>query len=71
MLQWHWLLRLSQCLLQLLGLEGLMDYGAVLRALDELEDDVPLMLEHLASEAEYDQAAGHVRRMAAEAGVRL
>jgi len=63
----EYLVHIRECMMG----EGHMDYVTVLRGLDGLEDDVPLMLEHLASEAEYDQAAAHVRRVAEEAGVRL
>jgi sugar phosphate isomerase/epimerase len=52
------------------GLGGL-DYGAYLRGLSRLPDDVPLMLEHLPSEEEYTLAAAHVRRVADEEGLPL
>lgn len=50
------------------GLGGL-DYRTYLSELDSLEDDVPLMLEHLATAEEYAEAAGHIRSVAKEAGV--
>ena len=50
------------------GLGGL-DYRTYLTELDRLEDDVPLMLEHLASAEEYAAAAEHIRSVAKEAGV--
>jgi len=52
------------------GLGGL-DYRTLLRELNTLDPDLPLMLEHLPSEAEYDQAAGYVRSVARELGVGL
>lgn len=52
------------------GLGG-MDYAAYLRALDGLDPDVPLMLEHLPNEEEYAAAAAHVRSVAASVGVSL
>ncbi|HSV74275.1 MAG TPA: TIM barrel protein [Chthonomonadales bacterium] len=52
------------------GLGGL-DYPTFLRELGELPADVPLMLEHLAEEAEYDAAAAHIRSVADREGVRL
>ena len=52
------------------GLGGL-DYGTYLTELDRLEDDVPLMLEHLATAEEYAAAAEHVRKVAREVGVEL
>jgi sugar phosphate isomerase/epimerase len=47
------------------GLGGL-DYAAYLREASRLPQDVPLMLEHLASEEEYAQAAAYVRSVAKE-----
>ena len=52
------------------GLGGL-DYGTYLTELDGLADDVPLMLEHLATAEEYAEAAAHVRKVAREVGVQL
>lgn len=50
---------------------GHLDYGAFLRALDRLDADVPLMLEHLADEGDYRVAASHVREVAAAEGLKL
>lgn len=44
---------------------GNVDYGAYLRALHGLPQVVPLMLEHLPSQAEYDLGADYIRRVAA------
>jgi len=52
------------------GLGGL-DYRTYLRELDRLGPDVPLMLEHLSGESEYDAAAVHVRSVASEVGVAI
>ena len=52
------------------GLGGL-NYRALLRALSALDPDLPLMLEHLPGEADYDLAAGYVRSIAAEVQVGL
>jgi sugar phosphate isomerase/epimerase len=52
------------------GLGGL-DYAAILRALDGLDSDTPLMLEHLPNQREYQQAADHVRAVARDIGVDL
>ena len=52
------------------GLGGL-DYRALLRALAALEPGLPLMLEHLPSQADYAEAAAYVRRIAAEERVGL
>jgi sugar phosphate isomerase/epimerase len=50
---------------------GELDYRALLRELSALEPDLPVMLEHLPDEAEYDQAAAYVRGIAGEIGVDL
>jgi len=63
----EFLVHLSECLPG----TGLMDYRVLLTELDRLPQDVPLMLEHLATEEEYDQAAAYVRAVAGEAGVNL
>lgn len=52
------------------GLGGL-DYTAFLKALDGLEPDMPLMMEHLGSEEEYDKAAAHIRSVADQAGLKF
>ncbi|MGB2998593.1 MAG: TIM barrel protein [Phycisphaerae bacterium] len=51
--------------------EGGLDYPALLRALDALPGDVPLMLEHLPDEPTYRRAANHVRRVAQQEGIKL
>jgi len=50
---------------------GQLDYRALVRGLAGLKQDVPLMIEHLANEAEYDQAAAYIRGVAKEVGVSL
>jgi len=50
------------------GLGG-MDYAVFLREIEALGPDTPLMLEHLDSAEEYDQAAAHVRAVARDTGV--
>jgi sugar phosphate isomerase/epimerase len=50
------------------GLGGL-DYRTFLRELAKLEPDVPLMMEHLPSAAEYAEAARYIRAEAEAAGV--
>ncbi len=52
------------------GLGGL-DYRTLLRELDALDPDMPLMLEHLPGQEEYDQAAAYVRSVAQAIGVTL
>jgi len=50
---------------------GDLDYRAILKELDSLGSDLPVMLEHLPHEAEYRQAANYVRGVAETLGVRL
>jgi sugar phosphate isomerase/epimerase len=50
---------------------GALDYGVLLRALNALDPDLPLLLEHLPSEEEYAQAEAYVRSVAQEVGVPL
>jgi sugar phosphate isomerase/epimerase len=50
---------------------GELDYGVFLNELNRLDPDIPLMLEHLPNEAEYDLAAQHIRSVAVENGVAL
>lgn len=52
------------------GLGGL-DYGTYLRELDQLDPDIPLMLEHLPSADEYALGAEYIRLVAAEVGVMI
>jgi sugar phosphate isomerase/epimerase len=42
---------------------GQIDYSAYLRSLSALGRDTPLMLEHLATEAEYDQGRAYIRQL--------
>jgi len=48
---------------------GGLDYKVFLRELDRLDADMPLILEHLAAEEDYDRAAAYVREVADELGV--
>ena len=50
---------------------GNLDYGAYLRELHKLPQEVPLMMEHLRTEEEYDQAAAHIRSVAAQEDIPL
>ncbi len=56
-------------LVEVLPGTGNLDYRAFVGGLAALDHDVPLMIEHLESEAEYDQAAAHIRGVADELGV--
>ena len=48
---------------------GKLDYSTYLRELDQLDPDIPLLLEHLPDEGEYDLAAAHIRQVALEIGI--
>jgi sugar phosphate isomerase/epimerase len=52
------------------GLGGL-DFRAYLRTLNALPQTVPLLMEHLGSEDEYDVAAGFIREVARSEGIQL
>ncbi len=49
--------------------EGGLDIAANIRELHKLPQAVPFVMEHLASEEEYDRAAAHFRRVAADEGI--
>ncbi len=51
--------------------DGCLDIASFVRELDRLPHEVPLLLEHLATEAEYDRAAAHYRRVAAGEGIAI
>jgi sugar phosphate isomerase/epimerase len=48
---------------------GQIDYSDYLRGVSDLRRDVPLMMEHLKTPAEYDEGARYIRRVANTAGV--
>ncbi len=52
------------------GLGGL-DYGVLLRELDKLGPDLPIMLEHMDAEEDYLQAAEYIRGIAEREGVTI
>ncbi len=51
--------------------KGQIDYGTYLEEIARLDRDVPLMLEHLNSPAEYDDGRKHVLEVAASRGISL
>lgn len=51
--------------------EGDLDIAAFVRGLHRLPQTIPLMLEHLATEEEYDRAARHYREVAAKEGISI
>ena len=48
---------------------GQIDYVSLLKNISKLNNEIPVMLEHLPDEAQYDEAALHVRECAKAAGV--
>ncbi|MHC4717978.1 MAG: sugar phosphate isomerase/epimerase, partial [Planctomycetota bacterium] len=50
---------------------GGLDYPALLTALDTLDPDTPVMLEHLPDQDEYARAAEFIRSTADQVGVTL
>ena len=50
---------------------GALDYAVFLQELNQLDPDLPLILEHLSSESDYRQAAAHVRGTARELSISL
>lgn len=51
--------------------EGSLDYGVFLKRLAALPNDVPLMIEHMAGEAEYDTSRRHLFDLAPKLGVQF
>jgi sugar phosphate isomerase/epimerase len=50
---------------------GMLDIAAFIRELHALPQAVPFMMEHLKSEAEYDEAAAYIRKLARAEGIVL
>ncbi|MBM3497617.1 MAG: sugar phosphate isomerase/epimerase [Armatimonadetes bacterium] len=50
---------------------GNLDYATLLRQLETLGPDVPLLIEHLSSEEQFDQAAAFIRGKAEEVGTEV
>ena len=51
--------------------EGEFDYPTLLRNCAALDEDLPMMIEHLQGEDQYDRAAANIRRIAAEIGLKF
>jgi sugar phosphate isomerase/epimerase len=51
--------------------EGCLDYAVFLEQLSLLNWDVPVLLEHLKTAEEYQQAADYIRRIATQIGVKI
>lgn len=48
---------------------GALDYRVLLRELDRLDPDTPLLVEHLGGDAEYAAAVAHIRGIAGSLGI--
>ena len=48
---------------------GVLDYPVLLREVDRLDPDMPLLVEHLGSDADYAAAVAHVRGVAESLGI--
>jgi sugar phosphate isomerase/epimerase len=51
--------------------DGALDYGTFLSELDRLDPDMPLVLEHIESEADYARGAAYIRAVGRDLGVRV
>jgi sugar phosphate isomerase/epimerase len=60
---------LSVMLEEVMPGQGMLDIAAYARELYALPQDVPFMMEHLDTEAEYDEAAAHIRKVALGEGI--
>lgn len=49
--------------------KGAFDFGTLFTCCDKLDRDLPMMLEHLETAEEYDEAAANVKRMVSEMGL--
>jgi sugar phosphate isomerase/epimerase len=50
---------------------GTLDYAVLLHVLEQIDPDMPVMLEHLPEASEYLAAAAYVRSIADREGLRL
>lgn len=50
---------------------GNIDYSEYLRALNSLPGEIPLLMEHLDTEEEFDEGAQHIRKVASAEGIPL
>lgn len=57
------------CLREVIPGQGILDYRTLLRRIERVSPEMPLIIEHLATEQEYAQAAGFIRGVAGEVGV--
>lgn len=51
--------------------DGVLDYDRLLRALDRVSPDMPLIVEHLKEDTDFDFGIRHIRRVAAAANIEV
>jgi sugar phosphate isomerase/epimerase len=64
-----WVIELNVHFLEVIPGRGQIDYKTYLQDLSKLKLETPLMLEHLATAAEYDEGREYIRRVGNAAGV--
>jgi len=65
----HWEVELNVHFVEVAPGKGQVDYTTYLRELSKLPADVPLMMEHLKTAAEYDEARQYIFKTGKEAGL--
>lgn len=65
----EWVVEMNVHFREVVPGRGGIDYGTYLRELARLPQDAPLMMEHLRTPEEYQEAAAYIRRIAAQVGV--
>ncbi|MFW5998143.1 MAG: sugar phosphate isomerase/epimerase family protein [Halanaerobiaceae bacterium] len=51
--------------------KGNLDYSTFLKELDKLDEDIPLMIEHLSSDNEYKRARDYIKNVARKENIKL
>jgi sugar phosphate isomerase/epimerase len=67
----QWVVELNVHFLEVIPGRGQVDYKAYLQGLSKLEQDAPLMLEHLKTAAEYDEGRNYIQKVAEGCGVKF
>ena len=65
----QWVVELNVHFLEVVPGRGQIDYGRYLTELSKLPSDTPLMMEHLKTPEEYDEAARYIRGVGARSGL--
>jgi L-ribulose-5-phosphate 3-epimerase UlaE len=67
----QWITELNIHFQEVIPGRGQIDYQTYLTELNQLDQDTPLMIEHLKTAAEYDEAATYIRSVAAKSRITL